>query len=82
MGLLHSVGQAVMRRNSYYLAAILAGAFVTEIVVDGGVNAFWDWHNRGVRVTRPAPALTQLSLPFNPSCKCSTAHQGERADGE
>jgi hypothetical protein len=48
MGLLQRVRKAVMHRNSYYLAAILGAAFVGEIVLDNGVNAAWDWNNRGV----------------------------------
>lgn len=48
MGLLQSFGQTIMRRNSYFLATVLVGAFFTEIAVDSGVEALWEWNNRGV----------------------------------
>lgn len=50
MGLLRNVGRAIMRRNSYFLAAVFATAFAGEIIVDSGVNALWEWSNRGVRL--------------------------------
>lgn len=48
MSVLQRVGQAIMRRNSYFIATIVAGALIGEIMVDSGVNAFWEWKNRGV----------------------------------
>jgi hypothetical protein len=48
MSVFAKVKDAVMRRNSYYIATIFAGAFVAEIFVDSGINALWDWNNRGV----------------------------------
>lgn len=46
--MLSRVGNLLMRRNAYFLAAVFAGAFTTEIMVDAGVNALWEWNNRGV----------------------------------
>lgn len=54
MGVLTKVRQAIMRRNSYYIATIIAGAFVAEIAVDTGVNALWEHKNRGVRIVYDA----------------------------
>lgn len=36
-----------LRRNTFFLASVFATALVTEIVVDGGVERFWEWNNRG-----------------------------------
>ena len=48
MGLLGQVRAAVMRRNSYFLAVIVGGAFVGELALDTAVNAAWEWNNYGV----------------------------------
>lgn len=40
--------QQLGRRNSYYLATIVASAFALELIVDKGVNSFWEWNNKGV----------------------------------
>lgn len=45
---LAKIGRAIMRRNSLYLATIVASAFALEIVLDDGVQALWEWNNRGV----------------------------------
>lgn len=37
-----------MRKNSYFLAAVFATAFVGEYVIDSGVDTAWRWKNRGV----------------------------------
>lgn len=50
MGMLSRVGRTIMKKNSYFLATIFAGAFVTELIVDAGVNKLWEWNNRGVSI--------------------------------
>ena len=48
MSMFAALKQSARRHNSYYWATIVAAAFATEIIVDKGVDAFWDWNNRGV----------------------------------
>lgn len=40
--------KGLLRRNSVFFAAILAGAFVGEYAVDHGVDSFFAWYNKGV----------------------------------
>ena len=48
MGLFGTLKNNIMKRNSYFLATIFAAAFAGEILVDGAVNAAWNFMNRGV----------------------------------
>lgn len=45
--ILSSLRQSWLHRNTFFLASVFAGALVAEIVVDGGVDRFWEWKNRG-----------------------------------
>ena len=45
--LISSLRQTWLRRNTFFLASVFGAALVTEIVVDGGVDRFWEWKNRG-----------------------------------
>ena len=38
----------LMKRNSIFLATVIGGAIVTEIIIDDGINKLWRWNNRGV----------------------------------
>ena len=49
MSILRNLGQEIMKKNSYFLATVFAAAFATEIIIDSGVNALWEWNNRGVQ---------------------------------
>lgn len=48
MGIGQTFGKLILSKNSYFLATVFAGAFFGEILIDGGVNALWEWHNQGV----------------------------------
>ena len=37
-----------MGRNSVFLAAVFAGAFAAEFIVDSGIDSLWEWNNKGV----------------------------------
>ena len=39
----------VLQRNPIYYSMVFAGAFLGEIAIDSGTQAFWDWCNKGVR---------------------------------
>lgn len=45
--LLQSMRQTWLRRNTFFLATVFSTALVSEIVIDGGVEKFWEWKNRG-----------------------------------
>ena len=45
--LFSSLRQSWLRRNTFFLATVFGTALVTEIAVDGGVERFWEWKNRG-----------------------------------
>lgn len=45
--LISSFRQTWLRRNTFFLASVFATALLTEIAVDGGVDRFWEWKNRG-----------------------------------
>ena len=38
----------VMTRNSYFLAAVVATAFVGDIAADYAIEGAWRWNNKGV----------------------------------
>ena len=45
--LFSSIRQTWLRRNTFFLATVFGAALVGEIVIDGGVDRFWEWNNRG-----------------------------------
>jgi hypothetical protein len=45
-----SILRFAARKNSYFMAAILGGAFITEYMVDQGVEKFYAWYNCGVHM--------------------------------
>ncbi len=47
-GIFKTIRHTWMRKNSFFIASIFAGAIVTEILVDAGIDAFWQFRNRGV----------------------------------
>ncbi len=38
----------ILTRNSYFLAAVAATAFVGDIAADYAVDFAWRWNNKGV----------------------------------
>lgn len=36
-----------LKRNSVFWASIVATAFVGEMIIDTGVDRFWNFYNRG-----------------------------------
>ena len=42
-----SLRQTWLRRNTFFLATVFSTALVSEILIDGGVEKFWQWNNRG-----------------------------------
>lgn len=38
----------VMTRNSYFLAAVVATAFVGDLAADYAIDGAWRWSNKGV----------------------------------
>lgn len=48
MALFASVRQTWLRRNTVFLATVFGAALVTELIVDVGIDRFWEFHNRGV----------------------------------
>lgn len=49
----------LMRKNSYFLATVFAGAFLGELVVDNGIDALWEWNNKGVPFTNISNDVVQ-----------------------
>lgn len=49
MALFASVRQTWLRRNTVFLATVFGAALATELIVDVGIDRFWEFHNRGVR---------------------------------
>lgn len=45
--LLQSIRQTWLRRNTFFFATVFSTALISEIVIDGGVEKFWEWKNRG-----------------------------------
>ena len=45
--LFSSLRRTWLHRNTFFLATVFTTALVAEIVTDGGVEKFWEWHNRG-----------------------------------
>jgi ubiquinol-cytochrome c reductase subunit 9 len=45
--ILGSFRQTWLRRNTIFLATVFGGALLAELVVDSGVDRFWEWRNRG-----------------------------------
>jgi hypothetical protein len=48
MALFASVRQSWLRRNTVFLATVFGAALVTELVLDVGIDRFWEFNNRGV----------------------------------
>lgn len=48
MGLLATARQTWLRRNTVFLATVFGAALVVELMVDTGVDRFWEFKNRGV----------------------------------
>lgn len=44
-----AVKNAILKRNSLFIATIFGSAFVVELAYDEAVEALWRWHNKGVR---------------------------------
>ncbi|KAI9376225.1 UQCRX/QCR9 like ubiquinol-cytochrome C reductase family protein [Aspergillus egyptiacus] len=42
-----SIYQILIRRNTFYLTSIFAGAFAFEVAFDTTTNSLWDFWNRG-----------------------------------
>lgn len=47
MSFVQSIRQTWLRRNTFFLATVFSTALVSEILIDGGVEKFWEWKNRG-----------------------------------
>lgn len=48
MALFASLRQTWLRRNTVFLATVFGAALATELIVDVGIDRFWEFHNRGV----------------------------------
>ena len=42
-----SFRQTWLRRNTFFLATVFSTALISEILIDSGVEQFWEWKNRG-----------------------------------
>jgi hypothetical protein len=60
MGLLATMKQTWLRRNTVFLASVFGAAFGTELVVDYGVDRFWEFNNRGVPLNTTGPLQAHL----------------------
>lgn len=49
MALWPALKQTWLRRNTVFLASVFAFAFGAELIVDYGIDRFWEINNRGVR---------------------------------
>jgi ubiquinol-cytochrome c reductase subunit 9 len=47
MSVFQSLRQTWLRRNTFFLATVFSTALISEILIDGGVEKFWEWKNRG-----------------------------------
>lgn len=45
--IISSIRQTWLRRNTVFLASVFTTALVAEIVLDSGIERFWEWNNRG-----------------------------------